>query len=38
MMVREFFNEAINNGAILIIYEKKNLLGIKAKKLKVSEY
>ena len=35
---REFFNEAINFGAILIIYDKKIIFGIKVKKLKVSEY
>jgi len=31
---REFFNEAINNGAILIIYDNKNFTWNKSKKIK----
>ena len=31
---REFFNEAINNGAILIIYDKKKCVWNKSKKIK----
>ena len=35
---REFINDAINFGAILIFMTKKIIFGIKIKKLKVLEY